>query len=203
MKTVIIKYNAGNIRSVIYAFERLGVTPILSDDPHEIQTADRVIFPGVGEASTAMKYLKERNLDQLIPTLRQPFLGICLGLQLMCRHSTEGNTECLNVFDVAVKKFNNSSEQSQNENLKVPQIGWNALQNLQSPLFKGLEEKSYVYFVHSFYAEQSPYTIAESTHIHPFSAALHQDNFYAVQFHPEKSSQIGSQILNNFLREIV
>lgn len=201
MKTVIIKYNAGNIRSVIYALERLGITPILSDNPAEIQSADRVIFPGVGEASTAMNYLKTRELDELIPTLRQPFLGICLGLQLMCRHSEEADTECLNIFDVAVKKFDNTTPKAQAENLKVPQIGWNALQNVQSPLFAGLDASSYVYFVHSFYAELSPFTIAESTHIHAFSASLHRDNFYAVQFHPEKSSTVGSQILANFLSQ--
>jgi len=199
MKTVIVKYNAGNIRSVIYALERLGITPVLSDNPAEIQSADRVIFPGVGEASTAMNYLKARELDKLIPTLRQPFLGICLGLQLMCRHSEEADTECLNIFDVAVKKFDNATPKAQAENLKVPQIGWNALQNLQSPLFTGLNASSYVYFVHSFYAELSPFTIAESTHIHAFSASLHRDNFYAVQFHPEKSSTVGGQILANFL----
>ncbi len=202
MKTVIIKYNAGNIRSVTYALERLGITPILSDEPAEIQSADRVIFPGVGEASTAMNYLKTRGLDRLIPTLTQPFLGICLGLQLMCRHSAEGNTNCLNIFDVAVKKFDPTTPEAHAQNLKVPQMGWNALQQLKSPLFAGLDAPIYVYFVHSFYAELSPFTIAESTHIQSFSASLHRRNFYAVQFHPEKSSEAGSQILANFLNHI-
>jgi imidazole glycerol-phosphate synthase subunit HisH len=198
MKVAIIKYNAGNTQSVIYALNRLGVEPIVTDNPEELQTADKVIFPGVGEASTAMKYLKDRQLDILFPKLKQPVLGICLGLQLMCRHSEENNTQCLNnntqclnIFPIEVKKFPSTD--------KVPQIGWNSIKNLKDPLFKGLKENTFVYFVHSYYAELSEYTSAITDYILPYSSAIQKDNFYAVQFHAEKSGQEGSLILKNFL----
>ncbi|MEH0155132.1 imidazole glycerol phosphate synthase subunit HisH [Limibacter armeniacum] len=193
MKVAIVKYNAGNIQSVIYALNRLGVDPIVTDDPEELNKADKVIFPGVGEASTAMRYLKERGLDKVIPALKQPVLGICLGLQLMCKHSEENDTECLGIFDVPVQRFPHQ------ENVKVPQMGWNKITHLKEPLFKGLDTESYVYFVHSYYAVLNEYTAAQTDYAVPFSASLHRDNFYAVQFHPEKSSEVGEQILRNFL----
>ncbi|TAE03657.1 MAG: imidazole glycerol phosphate synthase subunit HisH [Bacteroidetes bacterium] len=192
MKVAIIKYNAGNIQSVEYALQRLGISPILSDQIEELQTADKIIFPGVGEASTAMNYLKNKGLDKLIPQLKQPVLGICLGLQLLCEHSEENDTACMGVFKVKVKKF-------ESESLKVPQIGWNTLQKLSNHLFAGLKEDAFVYFVHSYYAELSEQTIAQSNYCLPFSASLHQHNFYATQFHPEKSSENGSKILENFI----
>jgi glutamine amidotransferase len=191
MNLAIIKYNAGNVVSVTNALNRLGVEPILTDDPERLQKADKVIFPGVGEASTAMRYLKSKGLDQLIPQLKQPFLGICLGLQLMCRYSEENDTQCLDIFGLDVKKFPAKA--------KVPQIGWNALTDIKSPLFSGLPEVPYVYFVHSYYAELGEHTIARSAYVLPFSAALHRDNFYAIQAHPEKSGATGSKILQNFL----
>lgn len=191
MNLAIIKYNAGNVVSVTNALNRLGVEPILTDDPERLQKADKVIFPGVGEASTAMRYLKSKGLDQLIPQLKQPFLGICLGLQLMCRYSEENDTQCLDIFGLDVKKFPAKA--------KVPQIGWNALTDITSPLFSGLPEVPYVYFVHSYYAELGEHTIARSEYVLPFSAALHRDNFYAIQAHPEKSGATGSKILQNFL----
>jgi imidazole glycerol-phosphate synthase subunit HisH len=195
-KIVIIKYNAGNTQSVSYALERLGITPLITDVPDEICSADKVIFPGVGEASTAMNYLKERKLDVVIKSLTQPVLGICVGLQLLCNHSEENDTTCMGVFEVAVKRFYPNGQAGR---FKVPQIGWNKLTKRKSPLFKDLPEESYVYFVHSYYAELSPYTVAEADYILPFSAALHKDNFYAVQFHTEKSSNIGAKIIENFL----
>jgi len=192
MRVAIVKYNAGNIQSVAFALNRLGIEPVISDDPEVLKSVDKVIFPGVGEASTAMAYLRAAGLDGLIPALKQPVLGICLGMQLMCSHSEENNTPCLDIFPVAVKKFPPL--------LKVPQIGWNTLCDLKSPLFKDLEEDSFVYFVHSYYAEMNPFTIATTEYILPYAAAMHKNNFYAVQFHPEKSSEVGAQIIENFIR---
>jgi glutamine amidotransferase len=196
MKTVIIKYNAGNIRSVMFALDRLGVEGVVTDDPEAIRAADKVIFPGVGEASTAMNYLKERKLDQLITSLKQPVLGICLGMQLLCKHSEENNTDCLGVFDVAVKRF-----QSPVDNLlKIPQIGWNNITGLYSTMFEHVPENSYMYFVHSYYASLGSDTVATANYVINYSAALQKDNFYAVQFHPEKSAAEGQKILENFLK---
>ena len=195
MKTVIIKYNAGNIQSVTYALERLGITPLLTDNEAEIRSADRVIFPGVGEASTAMFYLRQKGLDKILPTLKQPFLGVCLGQQLMCTHSEENNTECLGIFDIRVKKFVSDGL------LKVPHMGWNTITHYQGDLTVGLPEGAYVYFVHSYYAELSPYTAARTDYVYPFSAMLQKENFYATQFHPEKSGDVGARILENFISE--
>ncbi|MAN27139.1 MULTISPECIES: imidazole glycerol phosphate synthase subunit HisH [Mesonia] len=192
MKIVIINYGAGNIQSIKFAIQRLGFEAKLSDDVEEIQQAGRVIFPGVGEASSAMKKLKATGLDQLIPQLTQPVLGICLGMQLMCQHSEEGNTKGLGVFDVEVKRFSNQ--------VKVPQIGWNQISNLKSELFQGVKEQEFMYLVHSFYAEKCDEMIAETTYDVPYASALQKDNFYGVQFHPEKSSDAGEKILENFLK---
>ncbi|MEN9512577.1 MAG: imidazole glycerol phosphate synthase subunit HisH [Chitinophagaceae bacterium] len=194
MSTVIIQYNAGNIQSVLYALERLGVAALVTDDPIKIKAADRVIFPGVGEASTAMQYLKERQLDILIQNLKQPVLGICLGMQLMCTYSEENNTNCLGIFNEQVKQF-----RPENNSIKVPQMGWNTITHLQTPLFKGVEENSYAYFVHGYYASIGEHTIAQTNYILDYSSALHKDNFYGVQFHPEKSAKAGEQIIQNFL----
>ncbi|NJN26187.1 MAG: imidazole glycerol phosphate synthase subunit HisH [Cyclobacteriaceae bacterium] len=191
MNIVIIKYNAGNVVSVTNTLNRLGVEPVVSDDPETIKKADKVIFPGVGEASTAMEYLKARQLDKLIVGLKQPFLGICLGQQLMCAHSEENNTACLGIFDLRVKRFEGA--------LKVPHMGWNKLFDTTGPLFQGLPDEAFIYFVHSFYCELGTETIAKSDYINQFSAALHRDNFYAIQGHPEKSGQVGQKILENFL----
>jgi imidazole glycerol-phosphate synthase subunit HisH len=191
MDVVIIKYNAGNVVSVSNALNRLGLEPVLSDDPERIRSADRVIFPGVGEASTAMNYLKQRKLDQLMPQLTQPFLGICLGLQLMCRYSEENQTPCMGIFDVDVKRFPATA--------KVPHMGWNKIQCNESPLLHHIDDDGYVYFVHSYYAEICDQTIATSDYIVPFSAVLHKNNFYAIQGHPEKSGNTGRQLLQNFL----
>lgn len=193
-KIAVVKYNAGNIQSVLFALERLGKTADWTDDPETIRRADHVIFPGVGEASSAMQHLRARGLDEVIRSLKQPVLGICLGLQLFCRHSEENDTECLGIFDVNVRKFS-----SESPDLKVPHMGWNTLQDLHSPLFQGIPENSYAYFVHSFFAEMSPHTIATTTYGAPFSAALQRDNFFAVQFHPEKSGAAGQRLLKNFL----
>jgi imidazole glycerol-phosphate synthase subunit HisH len=200
MTVAIIKYNAGNVQSVLYALQRLGTNAIVTDDVDKIISADKVIFPGVGNASSAMEYLKEKKLDKLIVSLKQPVLGICLGLQLLCQCSEEGNTECLGIFDTVVKKFDDTV--FQNKNLvpfKIPHMGWNTIAGLSSPLMNGVAENSFVYFVHSYYAELSPETIATTDYINPFSAAMQKDNFYGVQFHTEKSGVTGEQILSNFL----
>ncbi len=195
MKVAIIQYNAGNIRSVIFALERLGLNPVLTDDPEAILSADKVIFPGQGEASTAMTYLKAKGLDKLIVSLKQPFLGICLGMQLMCSYSEENDTPCLGMFQNKVLKFS-----PQKKSDKVPQMGWNLLTNPQGPLFENLPAEPYVYFVHSYYVELGSFTIAGADYITPFTAALQNDNFYATQFHPEKSGKVGEKILENFLK---
>jgi len=193
MKVVIIQYNAGNTQSVSFALQRLGVEPVISDDPATIRSADKVIFPGVGEASTAMQYVRERGLDQLIVSLAQPVLGICLGMQLLCNSSEENSTTCLGIIPIAVKKFPETTE-------KVPQVGWNTIYNLQEPLFTGIPEQSYIYNVHSYYAEHSPYTIATGNYVHEYAAAIRNKNFFGVQFHTEKSAVTGERILNNFLQ---
>jgi len=195
MNIVIVKYNAGNIQSVQYALERIGATALVTDDHDLIRSADKVIFPGVGEASTAMSYLKSRSLDTLIKELEQPVLGICLGMQLMCKHSEENDTECLGIFDEQVKLF----QPQQDVNLKVPQIGWNTISDLSTVLFKEVPENSYCYFVHGYYAAKGAHTIATTDYVQPYSSALHRDNFYGVQFHPEKSAGVGEKILSNFL----
>lgn len=193
MKLVIIKYNAGNIQSVLYALERIGREAVVTDDPVQIAAADKVIFPGVGEASTAMAYLQERGLDGLIRGLKQPVLGICLGMQLMCSYSEENDTECLGIFGERVKHFSGEG------GLKVPQIGWNNVYDLKTPLFEGVAEKSYCYFVHGYYASLGAQTIGKTEYGQAYSSALHRDNFYGVQFHPEKSAQAGERILRNFI----
>ncbi len=191
MEIAVIKYNAGNIQSVIYALERLGLQPLLTDQPEEIHRADKVIFPGQGEASSAMRYLRERKLDQVIKNLKQPVLGICVGLQLMCQFSEEGNAECLGIFDVTVKRFPARS--------KIPHMGWNDLKVTGGVLCQHLRQDAYLYYVHSYYAELSEYTTATNDYILPFSVALEKDNFYAIQPHLEKSGRDGEQILKNFL----
>lgn len=194
MNVAIVKYNAGNIYSVISALRRLGVAPLLTDDPTLLQQADCVLFPGQGEAQGAMTYLRARRLDEVIRNLKQPVLGICIGQQLLCRHSEEGNTDCLGIFDVPVKRF-----QPQCHDDKIPAMGWNELTHLRSPLMEGLQERDFVYFVHSYYVPCCEWTIAESDYIHSYSAALNKDNFYATQFHPEKSGKVGERIIDNFL----
>jgi len=209
---VIIKYNAGNIQSVLYALERIGVKALVTDDYEKIKSAKKVIFPGVGEASSAMRYLKEHKLDALIKDLQQPVLGICLGMQLMCAYSEENDTTCLNIFDEQVKKFIPPTDGDRAEAgtaipsavekqgaFKVPQIGWNDIFNLKTGLFRDLPDNSFCYFVHGYYAALGEHTIATADYIQPYSAALHRDNFYGVQFHPEKSAKAGEQILKNFL----
>ena len=201
MKIAIIKYNAGNVQSVLYALQRLGVDAFVTDDPREISGADKVIFPGVGNAASAMEYLKEKKLDEMIVTLKQPVLGICLGLQLLCNFSEEGNTKCLGIFDCAVKKFDDTV--FQNKNLvpyKIPHMGWNRISDLSSPLMEGITESSFVYYVHSYYAQLSPETIATTDYINTFSAAMQKNNFFGVQFHTEKSGVTGEKILSNFLK---
>ncbi len=195
MDVAVIKYNAGNIRSVLFALERLQVNTIVTDEEDKIRSADKVIFPGVGEASSAMAYLKNKKLDKVIPSLTQPVLGICLGMQLMCSFSEENDTPCLGIFKETVKHFPKNS-------YKVPQIGWNNIYDLSNTLFSGIAENSYVYFIHGFYVEVSKYTIAKANYILEYSAALHKNNFYAVQFHPEKSGKIGQKILENFLFQV-
>jgi glutamine amidotransferase len=191
MNIVVIQYNAGNIHSVRLALKRLGHEAVVSEDLSTIKHADKVIFPGVGEASTAMAYLSQRGISDLLPRLQQPVLGICLGLALMCKHSQEADTPCLGIFETLVKKFPPAE--------KVPHMGWNSLSDMKGKLLKGLNEGAYVYFVHSFYAELDPCTSAQCDYSVPFSAAMEKDNFYAVQFHPEKSGKAGEQILRNFL----
>ena len=194
MNISIIQYNAGNIQSVLYALERLGVTATVTDDPAIIQASDKVIFPGVGEASTAMQYLKARNLDKLIVKLNQPVLGICLGMQLMCQHSDENDTACLSIFEEQVLAF-----KSDNKIIKVPQVGWNTITNLQTTLFEEVPENSFTYFVHGYYAGIGANTIATTNYIQAYSSALKKNNFYGVQFHPEKSAELGEKIIQNFL----
>ena len=197
MKIVIIKYNAGNIESVNNALNRLGVNTEITANPDKIKNADKVIFPGVGEASTTMNYLRKHKLDELIVSLKQPVLGICLGLQLMCSHSEEGDTECLGIFDEKVKRF--VPNPGEEYITKVPHMGWNSITGLKSNLFTNAQENQYVYFVHSYYAGIGNDTAATCNYIIPFSAALQKDNFYATQFHPEKSGSVGAEILKNFL----
>lgn len=194
MNVVIIKYNAGNVCSVINALHRLGVSPTVTDNSELIRKADCVLFPGQGEASYTMRYLREKGLDEVICSLTQPVLGICIGMQLMCRHSEEGDTDCLGIFDVGVKRFVPTEHQ-----FKIPHMGWNSIGNLKSPLFKGIDNGEFVYFIHSYYIPDNDNSIAECNYIHSFCASLNKDNFYATQFHPEKSGSVGEQIIENFL----
>ncbi len=191
MNVVIVKYNAGNVCSITNALQRLGIEPVITDNAEQLAKADKVIFPGVGEASSAMQYLKAHRLDEVIRNLQQPLLGICLGMQLLCRFSEEGNTPCLSIFDQDVKKF--TSE------LKIPQIGWNAIENLSSKIFDNIADGDYVYFVHSYYAELSANTVATTDYGLKYSSALQKNNFYATQFHPEKSGKVGAKIIENFI----
>ena len=193
MNVAIVKYNAGNVYSVVNALKRLGIEPLLTDNAEELMKADRVLFPGQGEASGAMEYLKARRLDEVIRSLKQPVLGICIGQQLLCRHSEEGDVDCIGVFDAEVKRF-----QPQRHEDKVPCMGWNAIYDTKSPLMQGVEGE-YVYFVHSYYVPVCNETIATADYILPYSAAMHKDNFYTCQFHPEKSGRVGEQIIKNFL----
>lgn len=197
MNIAIVKYNAGNIQSVLYALERIGTEAVVTDDADIIRRADRVIFPGVGHAGSAMAYLKAHNLDQLLLELKQPVLGICLGMQLMCRHSEEGDTACLGIFDEQVSAF-----KPQDQSQKIPQIGWNTITGLKTPLFNQVPQSSFVYLVHSYYATIGQHTIAQTEYTLPYSTALHRDNFYGVQFHPEKSAVVGERILHNFITEL-
>lgn len=194
MKVAILKYNAGNVRSVEIALERIGVNAILTDDHDMLLSSDKIIFPGVGEASSAMRYLRSRNLDQLLLSCKQPVLGICLGMQLMCSFSEENNTDCLGIFKEKVRKFHPTVLQE-----KIPQIGWNTIYDLKSPLFEGIPEASYCYFVHGYFADLGAETIAVTKYCGAYSSALHLDNFYGVQFHPEKSAAVGTKIIQNFI----
>ncbi|MBQ4632814.1 MAG: imidazole glycerol phosphate synthase subunit HisH [Prevotella sp.] len=194
MNIAIVKYNAGNIYSVVNGLRRLGIEPLLTDNAEELSKADKVIFPGQGEARSAMEYLRERQLDEIIRNLKQPVLGICVGQQLLCRHSEEGDTSCIGIFDADVKRF-----VPQRHEDKVPAMGWNSLSDVKSPLFKGFADNEYVYFVHSYYVPLCEHTIATAEYIQPYSAALNYKNFYATQFHPEKSGNVGVRILENFL----
>ncbi|UTA67785.1 MULTISPECIES: imidazole glycerol phosphate synthase subunit HisH [Emticicia] len=194
MKVIIIKYNAGNVQSVMYALERIGVAYELSDNPETIRAAEKIIFPGVGEASTAMKSLRENGLDQLIPTLKQPFLGTCVGMQLLCRSSEENNTDCLGVFDVPILRF------PQIKGFKVPQTGWNDIYDYACPLTDGLNSNAYVYYNHGYYAPLCDFTVAKTTYMLEYSAMLQKDNFYAAQFHSEISGDVGQKIFENFLK---
>ena len=194
MQVAIVKYNAGNIRSVLNALHRCGVEAVLTDEVETLMSADKVIFPGQGEARTTMTYLRQHRLDEVIRNLRRPVLGICIGMQLLCRHSEEEDTDCLGVFDVDVVKFRPTLHED-----KVPQMGWNTIGGMKSDLFKGLSEREFVYFVHSFYAPLCADTIATTNYVQPYSSALHRDNFYTTQFHPEKSGAVGERIIRNFL----
>lgn len=191
MQIAIIDYGAGNVQSVLFALERIGFAGKVTSDPEEIKSADKVIFPGVGEASSAMKMLEKKGLVKVILQLKQPTLGICLGMQLLCKSSEEGNTNGIGIFDIEIKKFSNQ--------LKVPQMGWNTIYNLKSPLFEGISENEYMYLVHSYYAPQNANSIATTNYDIEYASALHKDNFYGVQFHPEKSGDVGEKILKNFL----
>ncbi|MBO5226268.1 MAG: imidazole glycerol phosphate synthase subunit HisH [Parabacteroides sp.] len=195
MDVAIVKYNAGNIYSVNYALKRLGIEATITADPELLNKADKVIFPGVGEAETTMNYLKEQKLDVIIKNLKQPVLGICLGMQLMCRYSEEGDVNCLGIFDTDVKRFIPQKHED-----KVPHMGWNTITQVKDGLFNAELENQFVYFVHSYYVPVNEFTAATTEYIHPFSASLHKDNFYATQFHPEKSGSVGEIILNNFLK---
>ncbi len=195
MKVVIIKYNAGNIRSVLFALERIGVEAVVTDNHDEIRAADKVIFPGVGEASSAMAYLRSKGLDELIKSLKQPVLGICLGMQLMCSFSEENDTECMGIFNQKVRLFPSAG-------LKVPQIGWNNITDLKTNLMADVSENAYMYFVHSYYVENCAEAIAKTDYVVEYSSAIQKNNFYAVQFHPEKSGDAGQKILENFIRII-
>ncbi len=205
MNVVIIKYNAGNIQSVKFALERIGITPHITDVPEEIRSADKIIFPGVGEASSAMRYLRDRKLDQLILSSKQPLLGICLGMQLLCSHSEEGNTDCMGIFQQKIKKFRAPSTIASTARIKVPQIGWNTIASIgnsaafSSPLLKNISPGEYMYFVHSYYAELGEDTVATTNYIIDYSSVLQKNNFYAAQFHPEKSSIAGQTLLKNFI----
>ncbi len=187
----IINYGAGNVKSVKFALERIGIDAVLTNDIYEIKRADKVIFPGVGEANSAMQELKTYDLDKLIPTLKQPVLGICLGMQLMCDYSEEGDTNCMGIFPIKVERFRTE--------LKIPQVGWNNISNLKTDLFKDVKGNSYTYFVHSFYVSKNEFSIAETEYDKVFASAIKKENFYATQFHPEKSGDIGEQILKNFI----
>ena len=194
MNVAIVKYNAGNIYSVVNALRRMGIEPLLTDDAEKLKAADKVLFPGQGHAGEAMDYLRARRLDEVIRDLKQPVFGICVGQQLLCRHSEEGNTDCIGIFDAEVKRF-----QPERHEDKVPCMGWQNLSNLKSPLMEGLGENPYVYFVHSYYVPICEETIATADYILPYSASMHKDNFYTCQFHPEKSGKVGEQILKNFM----
>ena len=194
MNVAIVKYNAGNIYSVVNALKRMGIDPLLTDDPEQLGKADRVLFPGQGEAKGAMEYLKARKLDELIRNLKQPVFGICVGQQLLCKHSEEGDVDCIGIFDAPVVRFRPERHED-----KVPCMGWNKLYNTKSPLMEGLGDDPYVYFVHSYYVPVCEETIATADYILPYSASMHKDNFYTCQFHPEKSGTVGERILRNFL----
>lgn len=202
MKVSIIKYNAGNVQSVLFALERIGISATVTDDKDVLTSSDKVIFPGVGEASSAIQYLKEKNLDEVIVNLKQPVLGICLGMQLMCQYSEEGNTNCLGIFDNKIKLFSSPFEGGvrRTGDVKVPQIGWNTIYDLKTNLYQGIKENEYMYFVHSYYAEVSEHTIAKTNYGIEYSSSLQKNNFYAAQFHPEKSSDAGQQLLENFIQ---
>ena len=195
MNVAIVDYGVGNIKSIQHSLDRIGVNHTYTKDKEEIISAEKVVFPGVGDASYAMKQLKKQNLDKLIPNLKQPFLGICLGMQLMCNYSEEGDTSCLGIINTSVKKFNSN-------NNKIPQIGWNNIKNLKTNLFKGITENEFMYFVHTYFVPKSTYTISESSYGLNYSSAINKDNFYGTQFHPEKSGLIGEKIIKNFISEL-
>jgi glutamine amidotransferase len=198
MKVAIVKYNAGNIHSVYCALARLGAEVVITDDPKTLRAADKVVFPGVGQAASSMAYLQEHGLDTVIRSLTQPVLGICIGMQLLCSHSEEGNVDCLGIFDQPVLRFDTAKK----SDCKVPQMGWNQIADFRTPLFDGVAPESHVYYVHSYYVPLCADTIATTDYIQPYSAALHHGNFYATQFHPEKSGSVGELILKNFLNRI-